>query len=122
MPGRARTSGWFAGRSERGASLPEVAVVVAIVGLVGANGWHALEAMRQERDAVAVVFSAPQGGADGSLSMDLMQSGARQGGGGSDPRGQTRQAGHPAPEAAGEVAADMPERQILSTDRVNIVT
>lgn len=81
-----------------------------------------LEAMRQERDAVAVVFSAPQGGADGSLSMDLMQSGARQGGGGSDPRGQPRQGGHPAPEASAEVTADMPERQILSTDRVNIVT
>lgn len=81
-----------------------------------------LEAMRQERDAVAVVFAAPQGGADGSLSMDLMQSGARQGGGGSDPRGQPRQSGHPAPEAAAEVAADLPERQILSTDRVNIVT
>lgn len=49
MPGRARTSGWFTGRSERGASLPELAVVMAIVGLVGANGWHALDAMREER-------------------------------------------------------------------------
>ena len=81
-----------------------------------------LDAMRQERDAVAVVFSASQGGAEGSLSMDLMQSGTRQGGGGEDARRQPQQTGQLAPESWTDEAPDAPEHQVLSADRVNIVT
>lgn len=81
-----------------------------------------LDAMRQEREAVAVVFSASQGGAEGSLSMDLMQSGTRQGGGGEDTRRQPQQTGQMAQDSRTDDAPDAPVHQLLSGDRVNIVT
>ncbi len=82
-----------------------------------------LEAMRQERDAVAQTFSAAQGAAAGSLSMDLFQSGTGQRGAapglpaGRVPAGEAGQE-----DASEEPQLDRPVLQINRADRVNIVT
>lgn len=81
-----------------------------------------LDAMRQEREAVAVVFSAPQGGAEGSLTMDLMQSGTRQGGAGADTGGQPQKARQLALDIAADETPDATVRQLVSADSINIVT
>ena len=82
-----------------------------------------LEAMRQERDAVAQTFSAAQGAAAGSLSMDLFHSGTGQRGAAPGlPAGRTS-AGQAGQEDAPEDAQpDRPVPQISRADRVNIVT
>jgi hypothetical protein len=86
-----------------------------------------LDAMRQERDAVALAIAPQQGGAAaGSLSLDLFQSGAGQ----RDPQPDARGGGsHPAetgdePDPA--TAEPRPDAggtgQIVGADHVNIVT
>lgn len=80
-----------------------------------------LDAMRQDRDAVAQALANAQGGAAGSLSMDLFHAGTGQ-------RGAEPEApffGGAAAEADPELvegATDAPDLQILRADRVNIVT
>lgn len=82
-----------------------------------------LEAMRQERDAVAQTFLAAHGAAAGSLSMDMFHSGTGQRGtapglpAGRTPAGQAGQ--EDAPEDA---QPDWSVPQISRADRVNIVT
>lgn len=79
-----------------------------------------LEALRQERDAVAQALVAPQGGAAGSLSMDLFQSGGGQRGGNlgaGAPTAPQAETGQEQPMT--ETAPDMP---VLRSDHVNILT
>lgn len=82
-----------------------------------------LEAMRQEREAVAQALSTPPGG---SLSMDLFQSGAGQRGGQQQAQSGARgNGGQVAPEAsdAPHTAEGPPVHSNSSRDdRVNIVT
>lgn len=82
-----------------------------------------LEAMRQERDAVAQTFSGAQGAAAGSLSMDLFQSGTRQRGAAPGLPAGRAPAGEAGQDDTPEVPQlDRPVPQISRADRVNIVT
>lgn len=80
-----------------------------------------LEAMRLELDRVAESVLTAQGGASGSLSLDLFPSGTGQrsaeGGGQSS---QTARGG--ATQDPAETSTDEPAPQILRADHVNIVT
>ncbi len=80
-----------------------------------------LEAMRLELDRVAESVLTAQGGASGSLSLDLFPSGTGQrsaeGGGQSSQTARGRATQDPA-----ETSTDEPAPQILRADHVNIVT
>lgn len=81
-----------------------------------------LQAMQQERDAVAQAISPPQGGQAGTLTMDLFQSGT----GGSQRDAQAPpQAHRPAADGDSTQTADPAATEaqaILRADHVNIVT
>jgi hypothetical protein len=80
-----------------------------------------LEALRQDRDAVAQALCPAQGGAGGSLSLDLFQSntGRQDGDTGQTPAPITEAT--EAPEPSGPTA-DPAAMAILHADHVNIVT
>ncbi|WP_374434258.1 hypothetical protein [Tabrizicola sp.] len=79
-----------------------------------------LDALRHERDAVAQAVSAAQGGASGSLSMDLFHPGPDHRGPGPQAPGSTgREADTDPDPAEAQVAAPA---VVLRADRVNILT